>query len=117
MTGASETELIAYAQDLLRSQSRVGRIPPTPSLTVTLPANQVGGGTLKLSAQLNYKPHFFPVFAELIGQPEDAAKADISFVTNTEIRLKNTLEVALVLDNSGSMDNTAPAPARSASTC
>ena len=27
-------------------------------------------------------------------------------MTNTEIRLKNTLEVALVLDNSGSMDNT-----------
>ncbi len=55
-------------------------------LTVSLPGNQNGGGTLKLSARLNYHPHFFPVFAKLRNQPEDVANADIDFVTNTEIR-------------------------------
>ena len=77
--------------------------PADTQLTVIFPANQVGGGTLKLSAKLNYKPLFFPVFAELMGKTDEAANAKISFVTNTEIRLKNTLEVAMVLDNSGSM--------------
>ena len=116
VTGASEAELLAYAKNFF--EANLGSVDPADTqLTVVLPANQVGGGTLKLSAQLNYKPLFFPVFAELIGTPEEAANADISFVTRTEIRLKNTLEVALVLDNSGSMDNYHRRPARSASTC
>ena len=104
VTSTSTPELLAYAKTFF--EANLGTVNPADTqLSVTLPSNQVGGGTLKLSAQLNYKPMFYPVFAELLGQREGSTKADISFVTKTEIRLKNTLEVALVLDNSGSMDN------------
>ena len=103
-TGAKESELLGYAKTFF--EANLGTVNPADTqLSVVLPANQVGGGTLKLSAQLNYKPLFFPVFAELAGAPETAINANVSFTTRTEIRLKNTLEVALVLDNSGSMDN------------
>jgi hypothetical protein len=72
-------------------------------LTVVLPNNQFGGGTLKLSAVLDYQPYFLPAFLGLLGKPAEERDREISFAANSEIRLKNTLEVALVLDNSGSM--------------
>jgi Flp pilus assembly protein TadG len=103
-SGAKEADLLAYAKTFF--EANLGSVNPADTqLSVVLPANQVGGGTLKLSAQLNYKPIFFPVFARLAGAPEAAVNADVTFETKSEIRLKNTLEVALVLDNSGSMDN------------
>ena len=72
-----------------------------------LPANQVGGGTLKLSAQLNYKPHVLPGLCRA-DRPAGGRRPTPTSASRRrrEIRLKNTLEVALVLDNSGSMDNT-----------
>ncbi len=101
VTGASEAELIAYAKDFF--EANLGSVDPTHTvLSVTLPSNTGGGGTLKLAAQLNYKPYFFPVFEQLVQKQEGAGEMD--FTTRTEVRLKNTLEVALVLDNSGSMD-------------
>ncbi len=104
VSGASETQLIAYAKSFF--EANLGSVDPADTvLTVTLPSNQAGGGTLKLSARLDYKPIFFPVFAELSGNAQGSGTSDISFTTKTEIRLKNTLEVALVLDNSGSMSN------------
>src|SRR5262245_17822025 len=102
VTGASDDELIAYANSFFAANLEPA-IAADTQLAVQLPTNQNGGGTLKLTARLNYQPYFFPVFAELIGKPQDVADADINFSTKTEIRLKNTLEVALVLDNSGSM--------------
>jgi hypothetical protein len=68
-------------------------------LSVTLPNNNAGGGTLKLCAALRYYPYFLPAAAILIGKTAD----DLTFTACSEVRLKNTLEVALVLDNSGSM--------------
>ena len=42
-------------------EANLGSVNPADTqLTVTLPANQDGGGTLKLSAKLNYKPHLLP---------------------------------------------------------
>ena len=76
--------------------------PANTSLTVLLPQNNTGGGTLKLTAGLKYKPYFFGAFAKLIGAVREST--DVDFQATSEIRLKNTLEVALVLDNSGSMD-------------
>jgi Flp pilus assembly protein TadG len=102
VSGASDSELIAYANNFFAANLEP-EIATDTQLTVQLPTNQNGGGTLKLTAKLSYQPYFFPVFAELIGKPEEVADADIDFTTKTEIRLKNTLEVALVLDNSGSM--------------
>lgn len=100
VSGTGEDDLIAYATNFFRAN--LGPVDPdSATLHVILPSNQFGGGTLKLSAELSYKPYFLPVFRELIGQTEAGG---VAYGASTEIRLKNTLEVALVLDNSGSMD-------------
>jgi hypothetical protein len=54
-----------------------------------------------LSAELTYDPYFLPAFTKLIGWPRE--KDTVEVTAHSEVRLKNTLEVALVLDNSGSM--------------
>jgi Flp pilus assembly protein TadG len=101
-TGASDEALIAYANEFFKAN--LGPVDPADTeLTVTLPNNQFGGGTLKMSAVLNYKPYFMPSFLGLLGKPAEERHKEISFSADSEIRLKNTLEVALVLDNSGSM--------------
>ena len=102
VTGASDAALIAYANDFF--EANLGSVDPDDTeLTVVLPNNQFGGGTLKLTAVLNYQPYFLPAFTSLLGK-DDEDSSEISFAAKSEIRLKNTLEVALVLDNSGSMD-------------
>src|SRR5690606_7859795 len=70
-SGATDAEVIAYARDFF--VANLGPVPPeTTSLGVTLPTTQSGGGTLKLSATLNYAPYFFPVFQSVRGQEVSA---------------------------------------------
>lgn len=103
VSGASDEALIAYAHEFFKAN--LGPVDPADTeLTVQLPNRQFGGGTLKLSAVLNYKPYFLPTFRGMLGMSEEERRAEIAFNAKSEIRLKNTLEVALVLDNSGSMD-------------
>ena len=98
-----ENEIKAYAKDFF--EANLGSVQPSSTaLTIVLPQNNAGGGTLKLSATLKYDPYFFPVFANLIGSANADGATTLDFDARAEIRLKNTLEVALVLDNSGSMD-------------
>lgn len=105
VSGASDSNLVTYAQKFF--EANLGDVNPADTeLAVTLPTNQNGGGTLKLAAKLDYKPFFFPVFSDLISNSQETGNAEISFTADTEIRLKNTLEVALVLDNSTSMNQT-----------
>jgi Flp pilus assembly protein TadG len=100
VSGAEDADIIAYARDFF--EANLGGIDPADAvLDVTLPTSAVGGGTLKLSATLTYKPYFLPAFKKLMG---DAGPTDMTVSARSEIRLKNSLEVALVLDNSGSMD-------------
>ena len=100
--GATDAELIAYAKDFF--EANLGTVEPANTeLTVLLPSNNAGGGTLRLSATLKYKPMFLPTAAMLIGKSD--TQTDVDFSVTSEVRLKNTLEVALVLDNSGSMSN------------
>nr|WP_297265268.1 pilus assembly protein [Mesorhizobium sp.] len=100
VSGGTDDELKAYARSFF--EANLGPVDPADAvLNVTLPNNEAGGGTLKLTADLRYQPIFFPVFTQALkGTPDKEA---VSFSAGTEIRLKNTLEVALVLDNSGSM--------------
>jgi len=99
--GADEDTVKAYAKDFF--ESNLGAVnPANTTLTVVLPNNNYGGGTLKLFADLTYDPKFMPVAAMLMGKTSSSPTVD--FTAEAEIRLKNTLEVALVLDNSGSMD-------------
>jgi Flp pilus assembly protein TadG len=96
--GATEQQSKDYAKDFF--EANLANVNPADTtLTVLLPNNNFGGGTLKLSASVIYHPHFLPAAAMLIGKTSSSPTC----ATESEIRLKNTLEVALVLDNSGSM--------------
>ncbi|TKT69175.1 TadE/TadG family type IV pilus assembly protein [Aquamicrobium sp. LC103] len=100
--GATEAELKVYAKNFF--EANLGGIDPAKaSLNIALPSSDAGGGTLKLSADLRYEPYFYPVFTALIGTGQTST--ELVFDARSEIRLKNTLEVSLVLDNSGSMDD------------
>ena len=102
ITGATDAELVAYANQFF--EANLNSVDPKKTmLTVLLPNNNTGGGTLKLSANLKYEPYFFGAFTNLLHQTT-GRRTNINFDVDTEIRLKNTLEVALVLDNSGSME-------------
>ena len=99
--GATDTQAKDYAKDFF--EANLGAVDPAhTTLTVTLPNNNFGGGTLKLEADLTYEPKFLPTAAMLIHKI--SSSPNVGFKAEAEIRLKNTLEVALVLDNSGSMD-------------
>ncbi len=100
-SGATDDQAKAYAQSFF--EANLGTVDPGDAkLTIVLPTQNTGGGTLKLSAQAKYRPYFLPTAAWLIGKGDSENQLD--FTATSEVRLKNTLEVALVLDNSGSMD-------------
>ena len=93
-TGASDAALIAYATDFFKAN--LGSVDPADTtLSVQLPNNQFGGGTLKLTAVLNYQPYFLPSFAALLGKADSQDGTEISFAAHSEVRLKNTLEVEI----------------------
>ncbi len=96
--GASDAELLQFAQDFF--EANLGPVAPRDvTLTVTLPGSDAGGGMVTLGAKLNYAPMFLQLL-----QPFTASDlSNISLQMESQIRLKNTSEVALVLDNSGSM--------------
>ncbi|CCV13043.1 conserved hypothetical protein [Mesorhizobium sp. STM 4661] len=97
--GASDNDAKAYAKNFF--EANLSSVDPANAvLTVTLPNNNAGGGTLKLCSALTYHPYFLPAAAMLIG----GTAKDTTYTACSDIRLKNTLEVALVIDNSGSMD-------------
>ncbi|QIA24156.1 pilus assembly protein TadG-related protein [Mesorhizobium sp. AA22] len=101
VSGASDDDAKAYAKTFF--EANLGPVDPANTLlTVTLPNSNAGGGTLKLCSALTYRPYFLPAAAMLMG---GGTTSDTTFTACSEIRLKNTLEVALVLDNSGSMNN------------
>ncbi|CDX39628.1 conserved exported hypothetical protein [Mesorhizobium sp. SOD10] len=100
VAGATDTEAKAYAKTFFEANLR-HVLPANTTLTVTLPNNNAGGGTLVLEAALQYKPYFLPAAVALLGGTP--GQTSVKFSARSEIRLKNTLEVSLVLDNSGSM--------------
>ncbi|TRC96722.1 hypothetical protein FJV76_02345 [Mesorhizobium sp. WSM4303] len=100
VSGATDDATKAYAKNFF--EANLGHVQPANTLlTVTLPKDNTGGGTLVLQAALTYKPYFVPVAAMLLGK--SSGNTNVDFTARSEIRLKNSLEVALVLDNSGSM--------------
>lgn len=101
--GATDEELMVYAKDFFNAN--LGPVDPgDTALSVVLPTSTVGGGTLKMSADLEYRPYFYHAFVSLLKGDGSSGDTTVNFNAKTEIRLKNTLEVALALDNSGSMD-------------
>jgi Flp pilus assembly protein TadG len=105
VSGASDAQVIAYARRFFEANLGGAVDPADTTFKIVLPSNQAGGGTLKLSAKLNYRPYFYGAFSDLANGGEGGATEELSIGASTELRLKNTLEVALVLDNSGSMND------------
>jgi Flp pilus assembly protein TadG len=98
--GATDEEATTYANTFFRAN--LGAIDTkNVTLNVVLPSATAGGGTLRLYTTMQYDPYFLPVASWMIGKTSGSSQID--FEASSEIRLKNTLEVALVLDNSGSM--------------
>jgi len=100
LEGGSDTVVKTYAKNFFESNLN-GVNPKDITLTVTLPANISGGGRVKLDAVLKFNPYFLPTFLGLLGKDPPGLYSRAS----TTIQLKNTVEVALVLDNSGSMND------------
>jgi Flp pilus assembly protein TadG len=106
--GATDAELVAYAKDFF--EANLGPVKPSDTeLSIVLPDSELGGGVLTLTANLDYKPMLMPVFEELRKDIFDQNNVVVSqkyeVESEAQVRLKNTSEVALVLDNSGSMSN------------
>ncbi|TIR83840.1 MAG: pilus assembly protein, partial [Mesorhizobium sp.] len=65
VSGASDADARAYAKQFFEANLRHVS-PANTTLTVTLPNNNAGGGTLVLEASLKYHPYFLPA-ALLLG--------------------------------------------------
>lgn len=103
LAGATDPEALAFAKDFF--EANLGPVKPSNTiLAVDLPNSTQGGGLLKLTADLKYHPHLLPAFSYLMGSSSGVTNLDLNAVA--KIRLKNTAEIALVLDNSGSMNST-----------
>ncbi len=100
--GADPDQAKAYATDFF-NENVDSEIASATTLSFVLPNQPKGGGILKLSAKLKYKPVFLPLFKYLLNTNGSGQNIDLAFNTKSEIRLRNTIEIALVLDNSGSM--------------
>ncbi|WP_274426983.1 TadE/TadG family type IV pilus assembly protein [Chelativorans sp. YIM 93263] len=100
LDGTAESQVRTFAQDYFEANFKPSDTAD-PQVSVTLPTGSGGGGTLKTCADLKYPPYFWPAVKMLSGDDGDTT---IHYSICSEVRLKNTLEVALVLDNSGSMD-------------
>ena len=75
VAGKSDTDVKAFAQTFF--EVNLGHVKPANTLlTVTLPATNTGGGTLKLCAALTYHPYFLPAAAMLIGRTAENSQRD-----------------------------------------
>ncbi|MFN3546592.1 MAG: pilus assembly protein TadG-related protein [Mesorhizobium sp.] len=101
VAGGTPDDTIAYAKDFFEANMN-GIDTSNANFNLTLPSSDSGGGLLTIDASYAFKPYFFDTFASLLSVQPLA----LEISAETKVRLKNTLEVALVLDNSGSMDFT-----------
>ncbi len=103
LEGAPEAEVRKYAREFF--DANLGGVRPQDvDLDVYLPTNINGGGRVKLVAHLRYDAQFLPPFRALLNRTRVVDTGPLEFQATSEVQLKNTVEVALVLDNSGSMD-------------
>jgi Flp pilus assembly protein TadG len=103
LEGASDAEARAYAQQFFATNLR-SMDPSKVTLHVTLPSSGENAQRLKLDATMVYEPFFLPSYVMGTSNRDGDGANAFSFSASSTIQLQNTLEVALVLDNSGSMD-------------
>ncbi len=91
-------KLNVYASDFF--QQNLPTVPKQDvALTLILPAK--GGDPVRLCAKLMYRPFILPAVNLLLGRKDKAYEIS----TCSTVAMRNTIEVALVLDNSGSMSS------------
>ncbi len=99
--GADDAALLAYGKAFF--EANLGPVDPANTVfKMYMPDTPEGNGNIKLVAEMTYKPLFMGMAATLVDQSITKVEMD----TVVKVKLKNTSEIALVLDNSGSMDNT-----------
>lgn len=105
LMGATTAELKTYGSNFF--YANIGSLDPkTVAFSLDFPQSNVAGGQMAAKATLTYHPTFAK-FVNLVS----AGKANwntLTFNFTSTVRLKNTEEVALVLDNSGSMSDIGP---------
>jgi hypothetical protein len=92
--GATKAELEEYANKYFATN--LNGLDYT-KLTLILPDSPEGGGKLKVYGERYYSPYLIPTAYRLSGHANPDGKVKLNAIS--EIRLKNTLEVSLVLDN------------------
>ncbi|PHP66221.1 hypothetical protein CSC94_14905 [Zhengella mangrovi] len=99
--GMEGEELKAFGKQFF--ESNLGPVDPAQTtLTVLLPNDAGSGGDIKLTTSLDFKPLFLtPALSSMYHNI-----SHFNFEETVKVRTKNTAEIALVLDNSGSMDST-----------
>ncbi|MCO5072640.1 MAG: hypothetical protein M9944_15685 [Rhizobiaceae bacterium] len=103
LEGASDSQVRQYAREFFDANLAAVK-PKDVDLDIFLPANIGGGGRVKLVAHMRYEAQFLPPFRALLNKTHVTDDTPLELQASSEVQLKNTVEVALVLDNSGSMD-------------
>lgn len=98
--GMSDDELKTYGKKFFEANLGPVEIGQA-NLQILLPEETGSNGDIKLVTELDFKPLFLT--SSLSGMYSNIATFE--FEETVKVRTKNTAEIALVLDNSGSMDN------------
>jgi Flp pilus assembly protein TadG len=96
--GAPEAVMREYGEKYFAANLRAVN-PADVQFNIILPGAGDSEQQLSATADFTYDSLFCPIAAALIGR-----NCEFRYHMVTEIRVRNTVEVALVLDNSGSMD-------------
>lgn len=101
-TGASQSDMQAYGTKIFNANLTVLSIDAV-QFQVSFPENRETDQQIQATADFTYKSLFGVIASRLLGSERNDWD-DKSYALRSAVRLKNTIEVALVLDNSGSMD-------------
>ena len=100
LDGATEAESKAYAQKFFTGNLGPAVQYPT-TLVTTVPTAAIPRDSVLCQSTMAFKPFFRPAFLNLLtGSPNSGT---LEFTESSTVKVQNTVEVALVLDNSGSM--------------
>lgn len=99
--GMSDADLKVYGQKFF--EANLGPVEVSQAkLQILLPSEAGSDGDIKLFTTLDFKPFFMtPSLSSMYSNI-----TSFEFQETVKVRTKNTAEIALVLDNSGSMNNT-----------
>ncbi len=108
INGATTQEIKDYGESFFYTNLRV-RNPDDVEFNLDFPESSVGGGQMECSSSYDYKPmRFLRWCSDQNKNWTCPGTTTVAMAGSTEIRLKNTSEIALVVDNSGSMEDIGP---------